>query len=793
MAGPTTGPGKLAEQSMYEHIIWRLTLSILLGGTAALGQAAGEPIRLTLEEDDKLIHDDQVAPAQFIRPLGKLPFRPFSFAIGENETPATEAETTPDAAQTTPPLPQEIPAANQETSVTVRPPEGATVTQAEPTGPLRVYQIHSGQADSNPAAPQGTSTYRDPLPPHPTLPEKANSASAVGAGDASAPAMSRFSAAEPDATPAVTQAATLPVPSPVEPSPAASIAEADPTETGPLTGWTVVPGATSLEALEAAWGAPSQKRRIDPAKQVSIYEAQAEFAQIEIGIEKEKIVSVYLILAEPLARAEIEQRFHLEPLVPAQVKDAHGRALGIVFPEQGLMLPQSALLASGQVDRLIRQAPTAEGFLVRARGRAPSEVRDRLADYKLALEIEPYHAEAWHQTSKILHRLGQLQEAFEAARKATAGVGAVAEHRLHRAILSADLGDIAAALQTTRQIAEDPTLGAGIRAQAYCQWGDLLQQAGPDQNREAVHHHVKAIEMASPLVNDPAVEARRRAKQVLIDAHLALAVDIAAGDWEKKDTTVAQWLKRAKIYVDDMVTNEGGTAEQPLGLLRKSLAAYSYFDTEFNPIDTVDQILGKHRELVRQTDDPFYHRALEWETGQALSQAVFVEHARGRSDEALALAEEARGFLKGGSTARSFTIADRLLLGNLYFRAGAIEAVQRQNHTAATAWYELAIGHLNNPALGQIMLDRRGESLVSMGVSYWSTGHRDRGIELTEAGKTLLETAIEKQAAPAQKLIVPLDNLAKMYQDLGDTQRSAEYTASSERIRQSLTAGEVSR
>ncbi len=755
-----------------------LILPLLLSGVASA--AADEPIRLVLDEEDQPLtapvpkHDDQVAPAQFVRPLGKRPFRPFSLSLTEKDTPiSTEQEEAQPATAAT-----ATPTSPQDTDVQVKAPPGAQVSEQASPGALRIYRIHEQPID-NPAIPAGTPRYQEqPLPHNP-----AGSSTVTPPTEAQAqpnPALSRFSSS-----------ATHPQAPSAPDAGAAAPADATPHQ---LTLWNVTPGSTQLSAIRTAWGEPDDVRRFSNGKTVELFQQLPGFARVEVGIDQEQVASIYAILDEPISREQLASHLDLASVEPAEVRDERGRHLGTIYPERGVMLPQSEGAPAGQVVRLIRQPPRAEAFVTRARGRSPLQLRSRLDDLSLALQIEPYHADAWFEKSKVLHRLGQVDEAFEAARQATSGIGATAEHRLQRSLLSAHRGDIAGASHSTQQIAEDDTLPPHIRAAAYCQWGDLLQQTGSQKNREAVAHHVKAIELAAPVVNDSHVAVRRAAKRTLIDAHLALAVDIAAGDWENKEATVGQWLKRSKIYIDDMRTNEQATAELELAWLRVSLQARSFFDKQFDPTETVDLILGKYRELISQTDDPFFHRALEWETGQSLVQAVLLENSRGRHDTALALADQARGFLKGGSVARQLTAADHLLIGNFYFRAGVILAVHKKEHAAATHWYDLALSHLTSPQIDSVMIERRGESLVSMGVSYWETGSREQGVALSEQGMRLLEEAVAQKLVPEKKLIVPLENLAQMYRQLGDSQKSAQYTASLQRIQQSSPAtGDVSR
>ena len=50
--------------------------------------------------------------------------------------------------------------------------------------------------------------------------------------------------------------------------------------------------------------------------------------------------------------------------------------------------------------------------------------------------------------------------------------------------------------------------------------------------------------LAVPLADERRFAIRRLAKQVLIDAHLAIALDVVKGDFQKKEEVVPKWIDR---------------------------------------------------------------------------------------------------------------------------------------------------------------------------------------------------------------------------------------------------------
>ena len=79
--------------------------------------------------------------------------------------------------------------------------------------------------------------------------------------------------------------------------------------------------------------------------------------------------------------------------------------------------------------------------------------------------------------------------------------------------------------------------------------------------KKAIQFHMKAIEIAEPAAESRHPAIRLAAKEVLVDAHLSAAVDVASGNWQNKDVAVAKWLASAGSRNEDLI-GEGGRAEE---------------------------------------------------------------------------------------------------------------------------------------------------------------------------------------------------------------------------------------
>ena len=92
------------------------------------------------------------------------------------------------------------------------------------------------------------------------------------------------------------------------------------------------------------------------------------------------------------------------------------------------------------------------------------------------------------------------------------------------------------------------------------------------------------------------------------------------------------------------------------------------------------------------------------------------------------------------------------------------------NHAAAVVWFEKAVPLLGKSPPTEILgdLGGLGETFVSMGVSYWETGNRDKGLALTQHGADLMEAAVKRGTLSKASLAVAYSNLAVMHRQLGE-------------------------
>jgi tetratricopeptide (TPR) repeat protein len=286
-------------------------------------------------------------------------------------------------------------------------------------------------------------------------------------------------------------------------------------------------------------------------------------------------------------------------------------------------------------------------------------------------------------------------------------------------------------------------------------------------------------------MNDRYPAIRVAAKEVLVDAHLGAAHDVAWGAWKDKDKAIVRWVDRAKALADDLIKNDGASEVYRLRVNTRAVAACVGARGEVDPRPWTEEVLRVGQHMISATEDPVRKAQLQWDVGMALYDALQVHQMRGEHDVAIRYGEMAIENLEKGQPRERPTAA--YLLGRLYFRIGAVYALRDQNHRAATTWFDKAAPLLQRPlpkeAAGD--LGRHGETFVSMGVSYWETGQRERAMELTQRGVELMDDAVKQGILADTTLSVGYGNLATMHRAMGKTDTAQRYETMAARLKQS--------
>lgn len=533
---------------------------------------------------------------------------------------------------------------------------------------------------------------------------------------------------------------------------------------------------STADDLRRAWGEPSATHTEEDGSTVLIFNHK-RLGVLSAVIAESRVQSLLIQFDAPLKPKIAAERLGLAGTRGVDVSDPVGRPLGRVFPEHGVLMSYASVGARSLVQRVAVDPIDAEAFVARAESNLHGPYLANLADLEFAVKENPEHARAHWLTARIFLATGRFESALPAAERAA---NLDPENKLYQVTLAQCLetnGGHRRAKEIVEKVVAEDNLEPVIRAAALAELGELIAAEEGDDTTEAMKLHTRAIKLADPLAVAKETQVRRLAKEVLLNVHLAIARDIAWGNWKKKEEVIPKWLERASAFAEESIDNESGSLELRLRVAERALMAYSRMKPATDPSGWVQEAQETADRLLQENDDPLFVGRVHWRLGMANYHALTLARARGKADESLKYAQAAIDHLDGGARLRQVTVEDSHVIGRVLYQTGAVHAVLLGNHRQAVQWYDRAVPRLSRGLRSSLLADMRGhgDTLVSMGVSFWETGERKRALELTTAGSKVLQHAIDRGMASKDALAVAYGNLSVMHEKLGDTRTAQRY------------------
>jgi tetratricopeptide (TPR) repeat protein len=545
----------------------------------------------------------------------------------------------------------------------------------------------------------------------------------------------------------------------------------------------VQPGATTQEELVQKWGNPTQSKSVGDRQQLTF--SIEPFDNVRVTLSEEKLVeTIAITLAKSFPSKVVGKQLQLGEIVPTPVVDGSGKLLGQSFPERGVTFAFAADSDQAAVSRILLTQIRTSPFLARVSANLEHRHRENLRDLDYVIAEEPNNGRAWWLKSRVLLSSGKPFGALSSVKKAIKLQPDMPEYRLTRARIGAAVGSYEEAIDESKNVVLQASLTPEVKARGMTLLGDLLAAKPQPDFAQAIKYHMLAIKVADPLAVHKKVRVRRAAKDVLLDAHLGVATDIARGQWKNQPKVVPQWIARAELLAKDLVENEDSGEEVQLRILRSALEACAALDGRLDPSDWATEAEVVGQKLIAQSTDPIIRERLRWQLGTALLDGLKAEHARGQHERAIALGTQALTLLKP-TTKNAYPIPERnYTVGQTYFRIGAIHAIHRKDHKQAVDWYGKAAPWLEKPLPLSLtnQLGPHGETFISMGVSFWTAGDKDKAVKLTEQGTHLLEKAVKDKLLSESALSVAYNNLSSMHKKLGNRPQSKKFEAMASRV-----------
>ncbi len=542
------------------------------------------------------------------------------------------------------------------------------------------------------------------------------------------------------------------------------------------------PGVTTRAQLLELWGDPLDE---DLTATTLSFELKG-FPQTVVDFTGEQVASIRVELAESIAAEDLTAKLGLVEFRPSKMVDDMGSLVSTTYPERGVTYHHSADLGAMASDEnkneneieptpidavceIVIQTVGAEAFVDRAHSCPEKDYAHRIADLEMALKLDSKNDDCRLWLSEVKLTVGELVAAEKLAAAAVKNKPTNDEYRLQWAKCLTQLARYDEAVEQTRTILEGKTAPEIVRAAALEQMGQLAGLGSKEVQERAISLHNKAIELADKLAAEDDLMLQAAAHKVLLQAHLAVAERISAGDWQQKEEFVGQWITRASGIAEQMIAAGESDVSVRLEVAQSALLAGGRLSPPIDPKLWIAEAEQAATELTPALNDETARDELNWQLGLAYFHAAEIQHRRGESELSVKYGEQAQGLLTPLAATRSAYPDTDYLMGRLYFQVGAVHAVHRNDHKTACKWYDKASKPLLKPAPMTSLATpgHHGDSLVSMGVSYWEIGQREKAYDLTKSGLELIEQGISEGILSNDATLVAQSNLSAMAQALG--------------------------
>ncbi len=539
----------------------------------------------------------------------------------------------------------------------------------------------------------------------------------------------------------------------------------------------ITPGISSRRDVLRKWGEP---RTEDTTADTLLYRFD-KLRSVRVKFEGHVVDAIVAELASPLSTEELASKLSLNAIRPALLTDESGDPLALAYPERGIVLRYSG---EGQIGEVVIQPIKAASFLLRAESYAKANLSACQEDLHVALDLDRTSAHARWLLSENYLTLGQAVTAERYSAEAIEIEPKNHVYQLQHAKCLRQLARYDLAVSETRKVLKSSEENSLDRAMALYEMSQLAAFGSRGESPGAVGLLTKSIEIADQLAIESNDRVSRQAKQLLVETHLAMAVEIAKGEWSGKDEMVPQWIERASALSEEMIATDATDLPLRLQVAVSALAAAASLETPIDPLLWIEEAEGTVQLLQASRRDQETRGLYEWQLGLAYFHGAQVQHRRSEPDSAERLAKLAITKLRDLAKQRDELPDTAYLMGRLYFQIGAIHAVHHKNHQVACQWYDKAIDYLLNPVPVTTMAapQQHGDALVSMGVSYWRVKRREDAIDATQSGVELIEHAVKSGLLRTDSLAVPYENLAAMYEARGETEQASRYTRLAENV-----------
>ncbi len=540
------------------------------------------------------------------------------------------------------------------------------------------------------------------------------------------------------------------------------------------------PGKTTRADIDNEWGTGVAIPR-DDGTECFFWEIEP-FDRVAVTFRDGVVTAIQIKLAKPVPSSELAKQLEIADLRTVAILDDSGAAIGQVFPERGVMF--SLETGTTSATAVLLESLDPDSFVLRAESEMKSSAAYAVADLEYAIEIDPTHLRAHRLLLALMCDEGRWQTALQLANTAEELGPGDAWTGLKRAEVLLKLDRPKEAQSAIDELIERQDVSSLLASQAGRLRGRIeLGKVSPDYE-QTVDLFTEAIRKATPLAESRSENVRSVALQVLLDAHLGTAQAIAQGTWQQKNRVIPKWISRANSIVEKIDTKDPSRDRLELDLTCGVLAVAAGSANAIEAVPWVKRLLAIREQMNDSVTDPWRRRQIDWQVGCGLNDALEAARKRGDAEDMLDNATLTVAYLERGAEHRELTATERRDVGDLMFQIGIMHSLRNSDHATAVTWFDktIPLWNQNEQVVRDSELGRVGESFISMAISYWQVERRDDAIDLSRTGVDFMVEAVDRQKLDEQSLSVAYGNLATMYAEQGDTDKSQAYAEMATRV-----------
>ncbi|MBT4692592.1 MAG: hypothetical protein HOB73_04540 [Planctomycetaceae bacterium] len=548
----------------------------------------------------------------------------------------------------------------------------------------------------------------------------------------------------------------------------------------------VMPGVTANSQIVELLGEPRAKIETG-GRVVNVY-AIEPYDRVGIVLRGDIADSIHLHYKQPVNLKQAASELGLDPTTAVTQTTSAPHEFLLTWPDEGISLHFQRSEGIDLVSRVAFTTAQPDAFLLRGLNRQWRNYNGALHDARAVQSLDPRREEAYRLEAQVALRMGQTVVAKKAIAEALAVTSVTIDLLLLQVQVATTAKELDGLILQIRAIRNDVQLPSLTRAKAAFAMGEINTKLSSPNYKQAFGFHSEANQRARELLKSSELAEQFGGLELMVNAHLAIAHDIAYGEYttEEKNRAVPKWIELSWKFTAHLLANNYHDQALGLDVCRSSLELLRKLDKSV-PLEVWEDRITQQAANVlklKDTSTEFINH-MRWQQAMALYHATIIARQGKDGDRVQQLGLTAYQLFRGPLAANTKTdywnsTPTKAAIIGLCYTLGSVEAIDNLDHVKAIQWYDQALQYLDTPNIQQFAtkhstkqlagLGWHGERLVSMGLSYWSTGNKTQGLRLTQQGIAWIETAVRDHDFPNHHLKIPYSNLAVMTKSLEQRQ-----------------------